>query len=336
MSRRMLGISHGAALVLTLSIAGSAWASPADIQARAGGLHAPGTIPTTKSTVQLAECCATHVAWSPNGKVLMVADQKGLAILQTVSPTIAAATTLETLPSPILSMAWSPDSKLVVVGMRNGLLRTFTAAGALVRSISGHAGPVNTVTWATDGSLFASGSSDGTVKVWQPNGERLSYIVGDHTPVVALSWSPVHTHAGNILAYAGSKAVSIVTVSGRTLATIARGQGVDALEWSPSGDRLVTGAHDGAVNLWGSTGLQLATLQSQGGAITTLEWSPDGSRIAAGSADHAIRVWSDAGSLLATLTGFSSPVESLTWSSDSRTLAAVAGGNTINIWQFRQ
>ncbi len=89
-------------------------------------------------------------------------------------------------------------------------------------------------------------------------------------------------------------AVKIIDVaSGDTVVTFADNEEtVGAAAWSPSGDRVATGGHDGTVQVWdAATGVVESVGTGHEDGIVGLDWSADGSRVATGGNDGTARVW---------------------------------------------
>lgn len=64
------------------------------------------------------------------------------------------------------------------------------------------------------------------------------------------------------------------------------------VRWSPNGLLLAGGCHDGSVYIWdASTGEQLRKLSGHQSLVTDTAWSPNGQQIATSSYDGTIRVW---------------------------------------------
>ncbi|MFL5352136.1 WD40 repeat domain-containing protein [Archangium sp.] len=96
--------------------------------------------------------------------------------------------------------------------------------------------------------------------------------------------------------------------------------------FSPSGERLATGAWDDEDNLriWDvATGECTQVLQGHECEILDVAWSPDGKLLATGSRDHDVRLWDAAtGALLHELTGQEGRVTSVAFSPNGRIVAA--------------
>jgi WD40 repeat protein len=113
---------------------------------------------------------------------------------------------------------------------------------------------------------------------------------------------------------------------------------IDALAWSPDGERIATGHQDGTVRIWDSQSRRLGLiLQGYTGEIDSLAWKPDGSQLLGGGYGTSALVWDTrSGQLLATLPDISpSIVICATWSLDGSqimTFGFDAGSTAFKVW----
>ena len=203
--------------------------------------------------------------------------------------------------------------------------------GESVRTFRGDEVDINDVRFSTDGSMLAVTGDDGTASVWDPEtGEELVTVAGEGPAwypsfsaddrFVATYWLTedivrvsdttsgavvaelLGVEAGDVdlspdgyqLAVANQDGVAIIDVaSGETVRTLEGPEAVvPHVAWSPSGDRLATGAYEGDVRVWdAATGLQTAVGTADDAPITGLDWSADGTRLASGANDGTARVW---------------------------------------------
>ncbi len=109
---------------------------------------------------------------------------------------------------------------------------------------------------------------------------------------------------------------------------------VNAVTWSPDGQRIASGADDATVQVWDpSTGGSLLTYRRHKKLVEAVAWSPDGLRIASGGFDNTVQVWNAAnGTPIFTYQGHTNSVVTVAWSPDSARIASGSYDTTIQVW----
>jgi len=165
---------------------------------------------------------------------------------------------------------------------------------------------------------------------YEEQGRRL--LLGDE-PRLALAY----LHRASQLGVTGPAhdfllAQAIRATDGQLLALDQDGS-VNAVRFSPDGERVVTGGLDNRARLWDARrGLRLADLPHQG-EVRAVEWSPSGDRIATGGVDGAA-LWDRDGKLVHRLaTGF---VVVLRFTPDGGRLVTTTANDEVALWDAGQ
>lgn len=98
---------------------------------------------------------------------------------------------------------------------------------------------------------------------------------------------------------------------------------VRSVDWSPDGERLVSGGDDETVRVWdANTGTLQRTLTGHSRRVRSVAWSPDGSRLASSGNDGEVRIWSlNATQALQVIDSGANTVWSVAWSPNGNALA---------------
>ncbi|KAL8282545.1 hypothetical protein RB597_009991 [Gaeumannomyces tritici] len=128
-----------------------------------------------------------------------------------------------------------------------------------------------------DGRFAASGHASGTVYVFNNDSGRLIYsLTGLSKPIRAVRFSP----GGTRLAAAGDAGIIAIydTRNGEHVASLSPGPAsawVMSLDWSHTGEWLLSGSFDGRVRVWSvETGACVATHSESDQTIWAVRWLP--------------------------------------------------------------
>jgi WD40 repeat protein len=114
----------------------------------------------------------------------------------------------------------------------------------------------------------------------------------------------------------------------------------DATAFSPNGDLVAVGYHDGSIVLWNTRTGQPAgsPLRGHTSLVTALAFSGDGRVLASGSHDNSIRFWnvSTREPIGKPLQKHEQAIKALAFSRDGKNLASGAGDGNIYLWMLRE
>lgn len=200
-----------------------------------------------------------------DGRVLAAGDDSGVvqvfevgsrAILKTWQPPRAGKQ-----QQPVWAVRWAPHGRTqVLTGSDDKTVRLWDLTeNAPTQTFSGHGDYVRAAAWMPAGGamqgLVVSGSYDATVRLWDPRlpAHAAAVLTFKHSdPVEAVL--PLASST-TVLAAAGSKVAVLDLVAARPRHLVANHQKtVTALALAGGGDRLVTGALDGHVKVFETTG----------------------------------------------------------------------------------
>jgi WD40 repeat protein/DNA-binding SARP family transcriptional activator len=193
-----------------------------------------------------------------------------------------------------IGRSWSPiEDRFITTGF-DGTARIWDAtSGEALLTFEGHGGrDVTGADWSPDGQRMVTSCSNGDALVWDPTtGEVLLTLdVQEDSWMTRAAWSPdgkriatysEDTTGGRI--WDAIKGEVLLTFTGHTAS-------VFGLDWSATGDRLLTVSNDGTAKIWdAATGAELLSC-SFGPQLTEGKWSPDMKRIALSAADGKVRI----------------------------------------------
>ncbi len=229
----------------------------------------------------------------------------------------------------IWNVALNPVSNVLATAGEDGTIRLWDRNGKLLKILKSHTAPVWQIQYSIDGSSLISSSVDQTVKVWSQDGVLLRTLAGHESPV----WGIAISHDNATIASANlDQSIRLWRLQNPLSKTIAIADRVSAVSFSPDGEMLAIGSHNGAVQLLEKTDNKIRSLGQHEEGVVALDFSSDGSYISSGGYDKSLKIWSQEAELLHNLTGNEDIISSIV-NINNGMIASTNMGGTIKIWQ---
>jgi WD40 repeat protein len=236
---------------------------------------------------------------------------------------------------------WFSDSRTFITANEGEVFATDIITGQRLRAIDGHMDAVFGLDWSPDGSTLALGLRDSRIILLNvATGDVFFQADADYHIVSDVAFRP----DGTQLVGSGDW-LSVITLSEAAITHYWTSDDfILTVDWSPDGNKLVTGELDGVVQVWnGETGRITHQSHDPGvpfsyenpendhlDRVGNVAWSPDGSMIASADSRRLI-IWNDSLEAINTIDtlpdyGFAInfAYRSLDWSPDSTRLITIA------------
>jgi len=232
------------------------------------------------------------VRYSPGGDLLAVWGGNELQLRKL--PTHETIGTIRCSGEHLQSASFSPDGRLVGFSGSNGVIELWRIAGLeRLDTIRGHSGGAMSITFSPDGLHVATGGAagDSQICLWRlPDLEKVACLAGHGTDVHGLLFA----RGGERLVSTGpGRTINVWNPETRERITQLTGQNgnIFAVDCTPDGSMLATGADDGTICLWDmDTGRLIHTLRHAGEGFVA-DLSPDGRWLATTGSNSQVVIW---------------------------------------------
>ena len=287
-----------------------------------------------------------RVAYSPNGKLIGVADSAGNAGVYApgVGNGIPMSTGVVDGAGECLGVAFAADGGAIFTCGRDAKARLIggpnpdgTGNGTTAtrqREFAGHVGAVNDLAVTPDGKSLVTGGDDLTVRVWEAaSGKQVRSFQGHMKKVIAVAARGDGRQVASASEDGAIRLWDLIAADDHKALTEAT-EPVWAVAVSNDGKRAAAAGADKTIRVYDpETGKLEATLPGHTAAVTTLAFYPDNNRLVAAGGDRIVRVWDVAGKKVAKeLPGHESAVLAVALSPDGKVLASGAADRTARGW----
>jgi WD40 repeat protein len=230
----------------------------------------------------------------------------------------------------VVSAAFAPSGGIVLTASRDGSARLWESDfEPFLRVLGRHAGPVNGAAVSSDGRFAASAGADGVVRVFRLGGRPAAALRLPTRATVAL-FTP---DSKQLLAAGEDGSITFWQVRGwRVVRVLHHGAPVRFAAYSANGNRLVTGADDRTVKVWG-TGQIPVQVFTHPGKLTSVGLSRSGDVALSSGADGTARLWSVADGVELHVLHHEDDVSQAVFSPDGLLVATASADRTGRIWR---
>lgn len=163
--------------------------------------------------------------------------------------------TRKILPPPQLgAVALDPTGRLIAAAAGKDIAVFDAHTGRRLKVLSGHTKPVTGIAFSPDGTRLVSSSVDHDARVWDAQTLTLRKVLHRHVAVVS---GVAFTADGRWIATAGPSKAGVWQTNGTDLpgsflffVGAGKGSQITSVAFSPRGDELATGAHNGSIQIF--------------------------------------------------------------------------------------
>jgi WD40 repeat protein/serine/threonine protein kinase len=215
--------------------------------------------------------------YSPDGRRIVTASEDGTAQVWETDTGKAVGEALRH-PFGVTQARFSPDGQRMVTASEDATVRMWDLkTGQVMSRPLRHGSPVTSLQFSPDGGRLVTGTATNTTRVWDlATGRSLARWQGQESRKVRVPDPRTEEHA---------------SVDKKAMVVLSRTIEVRA-EFSPDGNRVVTGAEDGTARVWDvGTGQPVGEVMEHESAVTAARFSLDGQRVVTVTREGKVQLW---------------------------------------------
>ena len=220
---------------------------------------------------------------------------------------------------------------LVVSGDERGPIHVWDLAAAEERLIDTRTTNPSDPQLDRGGARIVNVTGDSTVQIWSVrDGRLLGQVDADDTSKLAAAFDP----GGGRIAIGGHRTLLVHSLGSReTVKMQSPDVRINAVVFSPDGDRVLMGADDETPRIWNARSGKLETsLNGHEGIVRGVAYSNDGRLVATAGSDGTVRVWPADGGDPVDLVGHESGVNTVEFDDSGRRLVSAGEDGTVRVW----
>jgi len=282
------------------------------------------------------------LAYSPDGSMLAVADGAYINLFNTTTWERTGRVAVYLEQTPVEAIAFSPDGHVLAVGGWSKKVSLWDVAKRkLIQVLGEHADGVFSVAWSAQSNLLATGGRDGVVILWDMNKKKALTYLRPSDDADSLAF----TRDGKLLAVGtgdrlepdSGKTVELWDVATASRRGLLKGhpRRIDSLEFTPSGDSLISVGEEETIRVWDvQTSSFMTYFRGHSLPVWALDYSPDGKLMASGDGAGSIKLRTLESGTSVELKGHEERVVDLSFDPANRLLASVGWDGTLRLWQL--
>jgi hypothetical protein len=155
-------------------------------------------------------------------------------------------------------------------------------------------GGIRCMAAARDGRFVLTGATDGCVRFWNVAAKNLAHTldIDEKAAVTAVAIAP-DSRTAVIGLSDGRMCVWDLQKQRELKRWKAHAGAVNALAYSPDGQRIVSAGDDGVASIWQPSGTLVRKLSGHKEALLAAVWGPDGRRVFTAGIDRQVRLWDE-------------------------------------------